>query len=142
MNNPEKALSNFEKGMNCAQSVLATFGPSFGLDEKICIRIASPFGGGIGHIQEICGAVSGAIMAIGLKHGAGTDQRDKRDRINGLAQEFIRAFKKKNNSILCRDLLGFDISTQSGLIEARNRGIFKVCPGYVRSAAEILDLML
>jgi C_GCAxxG_C_C family probable redox protein len=118
------------------------YGPLCGVDEEICIRIASPFGGGIGHLQEICGAVSGAIMAIGLKHGAGTAERDRRDRINELAREFINEYTKRNSSILCRDLLGFDITTESGLVEARRRGIFSACGNYVRIAAEILEKML
>jgi C_GCAxxG_C_C family probable redox protein len=142
MNNPEKAVNNFKNGLNCAQAVLTAYGPSCGLDEKLCVRVASPFGGGVGHLQEICGAVSGAIMVIGLKHGEGSEGREKRDRINEMVQDFVNQFTSRNRSHLCRDLLGFDISTKSGLEQARKQGIFSGCAEYVRIAAEILETML
>jgi C_GCAxxG_C_C family probable redox protein len=142
MSTADKAVESFKNGLNCSQAVLFTCGPALGLDEKTCIKIAAPFGGGIGHIQEVCGAVSGAAMAIGLKHGEGTDQRDKRDRVIGLTQEFIEEFRKRNGFIRCRDLLNFDITTRSGLLKAREQGTFNVCADYVRSAVEILEKML
>jgi C_GCAxxG_C_C family probable redox protein len=142
MKNPEKAVDFFNRGLNCSQSVLMAYGPLLGLDEETCKRIASPFGGGIGHMQEICGAVSGAIMALGLKHGAGSESREVRDRINDMAQDLVRKFQSRNNSVMCRDLLGFDITTKSGLEEARKRGVFSGCEAYVKLAAEILETML
>ncbi|MBN2159816.1 MAG: C_GCAxxG_C_C family protein [Spirochaetes bacterium] len=142
MNNPEKAVSNFNNGLNCAQAILKAYGPSCGLEENLCVRIAAPLGGGIGHLQEICGAVSGAIMVIGLKFGEGSEDRGKRARINDLVQDFVREFTSRNRSHLCRDLLGFDISTPDGLAEARKKGIFGGCAEYVRIAAEILEKML
>ena len=142
MSKAEKAAEKFKNGMNCSQAVLSAYGPALGLDEKTCIRIASPFGGGIGHVQEVCGAVSGAVMAIGLKHGEGREQRDKRDRIIELTQEFIKEFKKQKKSILCRDLLGCDISTGDGLIKAREQNAFNVCVDYVRLAGELLEKIL
>lgn len=142
MNNPDKAVANFEKGMNCAQSVISVYGPQYGLDPDLCVRIASAFGGGIGHTQGICGAVTGAIMVIGLKHGKGTAERDRRDHINALARQFIEEFKKRNGGVMCRRLLDFDISTDEGLFEARQRGLFVLCAGFIRTAAEILERML
>jgi C_GCAxxG_C_C family probable redox protein len=142
MSNGDWAVESFSKGLNCAQAVLSAYGPALGLDEKTCIKIASPFGGGIGHVQEVCGAVSGAVMAIGLKHGEGSEQRDKRDRIIELTQEFLRQFKERSGSLLCRDLLNFDISTREGLRKAREQGAFSVCSGYVRLAGELLEKIL
>jgi C_GCAxxG_C_C family probable redox protein len=142
MTNADRAVDMFKKGLNCSQAVLSVFGPSCGLFEDMCVRIAAPFGGGIGHAQEVCGAVSGAAMVIGLKHGAGSAERDVRDNINDLVQNFIREFKSQNNSILCRDLLAFDITTKIGLAEARKKGVFAPCAGYVRSAVEILEKIL
>lgn len=142
MNNPDRAVEYFKGGLNCSQSVLMAYGPILGLDEETCKRIASPFGGGIGHLQEICGAASGAIMTLGLKHGAGSESRDVRDRINDMVQDFVRRFKSRNNAIMCHDLLGFDITTAEGLAEARKRGVFGGCAAYVKIAAEILDTML
>ncbi|HNW28310.1 MAG TPA: C-GCAxxG-C-C family protein [Spirochaetota bacterium] len=142
MSKGELAAERFRNGLNCSQSVLATYGPALGLDEKTCIRIASPFGGGIGHVQEVCGALSGAIMAIGLKHGEGSELRERRDRVIELTQEFIGEFKKRKGSIFCRDLLGCDITTKEGLVKAREQGAFNVCADYVRLAGELLEKML
>lgn len=142
MNNPDKAVAYFEKGMNCAQSVLSVYGPLCGLEPDLCVRIASAFGGGIGHTQGVCGAVTGAVMAIGLKHGEGTAERDRRDRINELARNFIDEFRKRNGDVMCRRLLDFDITTECGLLEARRLGKFGACAGYISSAAELLDTML
>ena len=142
MSNADRAVEKFKNGLNCSQSILSTFGPALGLDEKSCIKIAAPFGGGIGHVQEVCGAVSGAVMAIGLRHGEGTEERDKRDRIIGLAQEFIQAFTARHGSLRCRQLLNFDITTREGLLRAREAEAFAVCGDYIRTAAELLEKML
>jgi len=142
MNNPEKAVEFFKGGRNCSQSVVSAFGPSCGLPAETCIRIAAPFGGGIGHIQETCGAVTGAIMILGMVHGAGTENRDARDGIIEKTREFIREFKKRHRTVRCRDLLGCDITTKAGLAAARDGGAFNACADYVQTAAEILDTML
>lgn len=142
MKNAEKAVDYFNKGYNCSQSMLMAYGTKHGLTEELSKKIAAPFGGGIGHLQEICGAVTGAIMVLGLKHGAGSENRDERDRLNDMVQDFVRQFKLRNNAVMCRDLLGFDITTAAGLAEARKRGVFGACAGYVKIAAEILDTML
>ncbi len=139
MSKADKAAENFTNGLNCAQSVLSAYGPGLGLDKETCIRIAAPFGGGMGHVQEVCGAVSGALMVIGLRHGEGTAERDRRDHVIELAQRFINSFKERFGSVLCRDLIACDISTREGLRKARELGAFTVCADYVRAAGELLD---
>ncbi len=142
MSKADKAVENFKNGLNCAQSILFTYGPDLGLDRETCVRMAAPFGGGMGHVQEVCGAVSGALMVIGLRHGEGTAERDKRDRIIEMAQEFIKDFKQRCGSALCRDLLKCDISTRAGLLKAREQGAFSVCADYIRIAGELLEKKL
>lgn len=142
MSKAEKAAENFINGLNCAQSVLFTYGPDSGLDREACIRIAAPFGGGMGHVQEVCGAVTGALMVIGLRHGEGTAERDRRDHVIELSREFIDAFRARFGSVLCRDLLACDISTREGLLKAREQGAFAVCADYVRAAGGLLDKKL
>jgi C_GCAxxG_C_C family probable redox protein len=106
----------------------------------MCMKVASGFGGGLGGLQEACGAVTGACMAIGLKYGEKVDDPQSRQKIYELVQEFGREFKSRNKAITCRDLLEFDISTKTGMKEARDKGIFKTkCPGFVRDAVEILE---
>jgi C_GCAxxG_C_C family probable redox protein len=104
------------------------------------MKVASGFGGGLGGMQEACGAVTGACMVIGLKYGEAGSDHKLRQKVYEAVQEFGREFRSRNKAITCRDLLGFDISTKTGMKEARDKGIFKTkCPGFVRDAVEILE---
>src|SRR5512139_2680155 len=91
-----------------------------------------------------CGAVTGALMVIGLKHAKtrkGDD--DARERAYALAQEFMEAFSARNGSLLCREILGVDVGTPEGIAAVRQRDLFRtVCPKFVRDAGEILEEML
>ena len=145
MNNSKtgKALGQFKKGYNCSQSVLTSFSSELGLDDDQALRLAAPFGGGFGHRGEICGAVSGAMMVIGLKKGY-IDPQDKaaKHALYDLAGEFQERFVERQGTIHCRDLLGVDISSPDQLELARETGVFKTrCPNFVQSAVEILEDM-
>ena len=102
----KKAREYFEKGFNCAQSVFAAFCDETGLDEKTALMISSPFGGGIGRMREVCGAVCGAAMLTGLKYGAtvGSDALSK-SRTYEEVQRIVKEFKKTNSTIICRELI-------------------------------------
>ena len=135
----------FREGYNCAQSVLIAFGDLTGLEKETAAKLASSFGGGIGRMREVCGAVSGAAMALGLVKGYAdpTDPEAKKAHYH-LVQEFARRFREKNGSIICRELLS-GVSVQQGSDpEARTAEYYKKrpCPELVRQAAEILDEML
>jgi C_GCAxxG_C_C family probable redox protein len=142
--NATKAEAMFASGYNCAQSVLVCCGAGMGVSRDAAIRLGAPFGGGMGAKGEVCGAVSGALMALGLKYAKDAPQDPAaKHRVYQLASRFLDAFKKRHGSVLCRDLLGCDISTPELQAKARDAGIFKkVCPPLVRSAAEIADEML
>ncbi len=96
----EAAASIFGQNYNCSQSVFSVFATQYGLDEKTALKLASPFGGGVARRGELCGAVTGALMALGLVHGA--DKPAGKEEIYRLSQEFMRRFEEKNGSILCR----------------------------------------
>jgi C_GCAxxG_C_C family probable redox protein len=137
---PRCAVDLFEKGFNCCQSVLAAFAPDLCLDKKTALKAATAFGAGIARRGDTCGAVTGALLVIGLKHGRAriADIR-AREKTYRLSREFIRRFKKRNRSILCRQLLGCNISTARGLRWAKARNLFKtLCPKYVKDSIEIL----
>jgi C_GCAxxG_C_C family probable redox protein len=140
----EKAVSCFEN-FNCAQSVIATCGPELGLDRENALRVAGGFGGGMGRLGEVCGAVTGAFMAIGLKHGKSRiedDESETKEKAYALVYEFADRFRARNGSILCRELLGCDISTPAGQAKAREMGVFgDLCPRLVGDAVEILEQM-
>lgn len=134
------AAEIFNSGFNCSQSVLAAFCESYELDRNTALKAACGLGGGC-RSGEICGAVSGAVITIGLKHGF-NQPGDTETKANCYAktEEFLNAFKTKNGSILCRELLGCDISTAEGMAQARSKNLFKTtCVDMVKSAASILE---
>lgn len=90
---------------------------------------------------ETCGAVTGSLMVIGLKHAkTRKDDDDSRELAYALAQELMDAFRERNGSLLCRDLLGVDVSTPEGIAVVREKDLFRtLCPKFVRDAAEIIE---
>jgi len=140
-NPPEIAAARFRQGYNCAQSVLVAFAPQLGMDESQALKLASPFGGGVARRGQICGAVAGALMVLGLAEGADTPAR-KEDAYR-LGQKFLQRFESRHATILCRELIDCDISTPEGHQQARDKGVFTaLCPLFVRDAVEIVEAML
>lgn len=138
-----QAVDRFNDGLNCSQAVLSSYSEQFGLDCEKALKIAAGFGGGM-RMGRTCGAVTGAFMVLGLKYG-NTSAEDKRAKAktNDMVVEFTNRFKARNGSVMCRDLLGCDISTPQGSKEAQDRGLFtSVCPEMVQDAAEILEEIL
>jgi C_GCAxxG_C_C family probable redox protein len=143
MGNGEKAAATFKEGFSCSQAVLGTYCERFGLDKKQAYKLSSGFGGGM-HLDQACGAVTGAYMVIGLKYGrTRADDVEAKMKTAGMVTEFAKKFKARHGSISCTELIGCNISTLEGFEEAKKKDLFKqVCPKYVISAAEILDEML
>jgi len=141
MSHVEDALACFAGGSNCAQAVFSTYGPLQGLDRELCLRLASGFGGGMGRSGQTCGAVTGAIMALGGRSGyTEAADADGKTRCYGLVREFIARFTARHGSINCSELLGLDLGAPEGFQQAMARSIHTdVCPAFVRSAAEILE---
>ena len=129
--------------MNCAQAVFSALTENSGLDRNSALRIASCFGGGM-RCGEVCGAVTGALMAIGLYKGYDSpDDPEAKVRSNALALEFERRFTAKNGSILCRELLGYNLSVPEELEILKSKGLFTtVCPKMVADAVVLADSML
>jgi C_GCAxxG_C_C family probable redox protein len=137
----EAAVNIFGKSYNCSQSVFSAFAAQFGLPERTALRLASPFGGGVARRGEVCGAVSGGLLALGLARGADTPAG--KEGIYRLSQEFMRRFEAEHGTIICRDLLGSDISTPEGWQEVKRTGkSTTLCPLLVREAAEIVQALL
>lgn len=101
--------------MSCSQAILSVYGKYFGLSEELALKLASSFGGGMGHMGNTCGAVTGAFMVLGgLVYEI--NNPNTRNEIYNLIQEFTRRFLSEHESINCRDLLGYDISTQAAIM--------------------------
>lgn len=144
MSNKEKAVAYFKDGFNCSQSILATFASQYNLDIELALRVSTGFGGGIGSQGETCGAVSGAVMVIGLEHGkVKADDKIAKAKTYKLVQEFSQRFNQKFGSTKCKDLLGCDLSTEEGNKIAREKGLFKtICPVLIQQGVEILEEIL
>ena len=135
-------MANFKKGYNCSQSVVLAFEDMLPVEEKELLKLASSFGGGMGRLREVCGAVSGMFMVAGLLYGyddpkAGTEKADHYARIQELAHEF----EAKNGSIVCRELLGLNVKHDAPTPEARTDTYYKKrpCEELIGQAAEILE---
>ncbi len=137
----DTARQRFRDGYNCSQSVLLAFADAFDLPPGLALRLAAPFGGGIGRTGETCGAVTGALMVLGLRHAStvASDQEAK-DRQYQLARDLLAQFKRRHGSTLCRELLGCEILTPEGRQRAHDRGLFdEICPRLVADAAELVS---
>lgn len=134
----------FESQFNCSQALLGAFGVDLGMDRDLCLKISTIFGAGITRRQHVCGAVSGALMVLGLKFGQGQeDDYAVKQRAYEIGERFLKEFEERHGSILCRDLLNFDISTEEARKTDEAIKLFTtVCPGLVKSAAEIVDAMI
>lgn len=138
----KNAKKKFESGYNCAQSVLYAFLDSNLITKDTALKIATGFGAGYGRMQDVCGAVSGAIMVLGLKHGRGEKEDLKvTNTMYQKTQDFITSFMDKHDSINCKELLnGCDLQTVEGRAEFKERDLFNhTCIKCVETAARILD---
>jgi C_GCAxxG_C_C family probable redox protein len=144
MNRIDQAVACFGQGYACSQAILATYGEPLGLPREQAIKLAEGFAGGMAGLGDTCGAVTGALMVLGLKHGrTRPDDVEAKLATNRRVREFLRRFEARRSSVKCRDLLGCSIDTPEKLQAARNRKLFTtVCPGLVRDAAEILEALL
>ena len=143
MSKADEAVALFNQGYNCSQALLATFGPELGLDRGLALKAAGPFGGGIARSGDLCGAVTGAVMAIGLRYSSDQVDPEAKARSYAAVHRMLQEFQSRHGSIVCRDLLGCDIGTEEGRAEAQARDTHHtVCPQFVRDAAEILERIL
>jgi C_GCAxxG_C_C family probable redox protein len=137
------AVERFKSGCACSQAVCATYGPRYGLDENQGMRIAAAFAGGM-RVAETCGAVTGALMVLGLAHCSDSCRTGpERQAAYAATLTFFEQFNKRHGSLSCRELLGCDISTPEGNKLAAEQGLFRTkCVDLVRDAAQILEDML
>jgi len=136
MSNVDRAVECFGQGFACSQAILATYGEPLGLARNQALKLAKDSRRMAG-LGETCGAVTGALMVLGLKHGrTRPDDAEAKLATSRLVREFMRRFEARRGSVKCRDLLGCAIDTPEKLQAARDRKLFtSVCPAVVRDAA-------
>ncbi len=137
----EKATTLFCNGANCAQAVFAAFAPEMQLDEPTALKLASSFGGGMGRLREVCGAVSGMLMAYGMLRGY-CDLNDPQQKSDHYAnvQALANAFRAEYGAIVCRELLGLQTNSDPPTPSERNAAFYhnRACADYVAFAASLL----
>ena len=142
MTNSEKAAMNHTNGCNCSQAVLLSCCEEYGLDSTLGLKVAGGFGGGICRMGEMCGALTAALMLIGLKNDQNSvEDVDAKNDCYRLSQEFVKRFKEKFGALNCKELIGVDISTEEGFNNAKEKELFKeICePRYISGAVKIFD---
>lgn len=142
MSREEKAAELFKKGYNCAQSVAVAFCEETGLSEEQAAKLVSGFGGGIGRMREVCGAVSGMVFVLSMIKGySDPKERDGKRDLYATIQTLAGKFKEKEGSLVCRDLLLGTGADASPTPEERTAEYYKKrgCIGCVECAAGILD---
>jgi C_GCAxxG_C_C family probable redox protein len=139
----QRAVDNFMQGYGCCQSVVAAFADLYNLDDTMAKRIAAGFGGGVGRMRMMCGAVSGIVILAGLDRGQidGADRKGK-SMCYKVVQELLDEFKVQNGSVVCAELLGLkghEKAQSSYVASPRTAEYYKTrpCAAKVESAARI-----
>ena len=140
MTHIEKATDLFAEKFHCSQAVFAAFADELGITEQQALKIGACFGSGM-RKGEVCGACTGALMALGLKYGQSCEEDlDSCLKTNEVTDRFMAEFKKENGSFICRELLGCDLSTEEGIATALEKNLFtEFCPKMVESATRIAE---
>lgn len=139
----ERAVENFMAGYGCCQSVVAAFADLYGLDEVLAKKIAAGFGGGVGRLRMMCGAVSGIVMLVGLDSGQteGSD-REGKSACYKVVQQLLAQSEAENGSLICAEILGlkgYEKAQSSYIASPRTAEYYKQrpCAAKVESAARI-----
>ncbi|MBP3415624.1 MAG: C_GCAxxG_C_C family protein [Clostridia bacterium] len=142
-NKADRAVELFSGGFNCSQAVLTAFASDFGLSEELTLKLGSEFGSGARN-GELCGAVSGALLVLGLKYGhCNSADTERKMRAYAIADEFTRRFREVNGSIVCRELLGYDLTNPEDMAVISEKNLFReFCPLMVKSAVKVLESIL
>lgn len=143
MNKQDEALRIHQCGFNCSQAVLGAYCEDLGLDLGLGYRISAGFGGGM-RKGEVCGAVTGAIMALGLRYGHFIEgDTEGKNMIAAKTQAFNQRFEEMNGSLICKELLGYNSSIEEERALIVEKGLFDtVCPKAITDAVMILEKML
>lgn len=140
----EKAISNFRDGLNCAQAVLTAYASELKIDDHTALSVSCGFGGGMGRLQETCGAATGSFMVMGIYNSNRySDNKDRKDKTYAMVQEFSKRFVERHGTLKCRELMNCDLNTPEGQQYVRDNNLHEmVCEkciaGSIRIMGEIM----
>ncbi len=140
----DKACELFVNDANCAQAVFAAFADKMGFDEVYALRLASSFGGGMGRLREVCGAVSGMFMVAGALYGYDYNDDEKKREHYELIQKLAAKFTAEHGTIICRDLLKIASEVPSPIPTKRDAEFYKArpCVRFVETAARLMEELM
>lgn len=141
MQNEETALESFRSGLNCSQAVLKTYCNRLNIDKDLALNISCGFGGGMGRLQETCGAVTGAYMVLSIFNGIKfPDNKDKKEGSYSMIQMFSKRFKSIHGTTDCKSLLNCDLKTEEGQRYAKENRLFEtLCEQCISDSINILE---
>jgi C_GCAxxG_C_C family probable redox protein len=137
----EKAISSFRSGLNCAQAVLTAFADEMHFDNGMALSVACGFGGGMGRLQETCGAVTGSFMVMGIHNCRRySDNKDRKEKTYAMVQEFSRKFRDKHGTMDCRTLMNCDLNTKEGQQYVKDHNLHEVvCEKCIADSIKIIQ---
>jgi len=144
MTKADDAVTLFQQGFNCTQSILSVFAPDFGLDRDTARRISQGFGAGIVRTDKMCGSLSAAIMVIGLRYGGiRADDVAAKEKSYAVVGEFLNKFREHHGSVACTDLLGYDLSDPRQFADAKTHKVaMERCPVFIRDAVRLVETLI
>ncbi len=147
MDHFERGHYYHDRGFGCAQAVIAAYCEDFNLDVETALKISTGFGSGMGRMGEVCGALTGGFMVLGLKYGKVNTDGSKYGPATEMSYELVaklaERFKEKNGTIFCKDLLGLDLSLPENREIAIERKYFvERCGKYIQDSIELLENLL
>lgn len=143
-NREDKAINAFRSDMNCAQSVISAFTEDLKIDNNLAVSISCGFGGGMGRLQETCGAVTGSFMAISLFiSNKYHDNKDRKANSYQMIQNFNKKFIEIHKSTNCKTLLNCNLNTKEGQQYAKDHNLFEnICKKCILSSVQILEKLI
>jgi len=137
MKKADIAINTFNNNRNCAQSVIGAYAEQYNLDKETLYKLASAFGGGMGHSNGVCGAISGGLMVLGLKHN---EKQFDKETTYAQTRHLMDEFIKRNGTRDCEKLIGVDLMTEEGKKNFQSEGIKKkVCEKCIADVIDIIE---
>ena len=142
--NEDKVIDSFKSGLNCAQAVLTGYSDDLSFDNSLALNISCGFGGGMGRLQETCGAVTGSFMVLGIFNGKKyADNTDKKEVTYSMIQSFSEKFKSIHGTTDCRSLLKCDLRTEEGQRFAKENNLFEtLCEKCITDSIRIIEELI
>ena len=141
MNRKETAVQLFNNGYNCAQSVLGAFADLLNAKKEVLIDMAAGFGGGMGRLQQTCGALTGGFMVLSSLQN--NNRKQNKEKLNQNIQELASRFNERFGALNCKELIPYDLKSPESREKAKRNKVFeKKCTEYVATAVELVESIL